>query len=235
MRICFFSDIHGNGASFDAFLRCMDSEQPDQVIFGGDFCGYYYDSIRIMREIKQRQYQCLRGNHDQMLLDCIDGKLELSKLVERYGSSYKHLLEEIGQPEIEFLRNLPQHMELEVDALKLGFYHGSPRDYLWDRIYPDANIDDKEPFNSFDYLFMGHTHHKMVKLVGDTWLLNPGSAGQQRDGRGTSYLIFDTCSRIFKIVSFAYDRTIVEHQIDTFDTENESMNYKLKEVLFRKR
>ena len=81
------------------------------------------------------------------------------------------------------MRRLPLYYEMEADGLKLGFFHGSPRDYQNDRIYPDTEITDKEElklFGKYDYVFSGHTHHKLIKQFGKTILINPGSAGQPR-------------------------------------------------------
>jgi len=240
MRICFFTDIHGNGAAFRAFRECMEVEQPDKIIFGGDFCGYYYDAIEIMRQVQELGYICIRGNHDQMFLDCKENPnvscqiSQLADLIRRYGNGYRRLFNQISENELEFLRSLPLKAELEADGLQIGFFHGSPRDLLSDRIYPDLVIEDVTAFSGYDYMFLGHTHHKLVKRIGGSWIINPGSAGQQRDGKGTSYIIFDTRKRLFKIVSFSYDRDIVARQIDLYEAGNPEMKHKLKEVLYRK-
>lgn len=240
MRICFFSDIHGNGAAFDAFLQQMEKENPDKIIFGGDICGYYYDSIAIIKKLQQSDIICIRGNHDQMFLECmketdkIQQQNMLRRLVERYGSGYQHLFKEVSEKELQFLQALPLKWELETDNQHLGFFHGSPRNPLLDRIYPDTVVEDTSAFEPYEYVFSGHTHHKLVKQIGHIVLINPGSAGQQRDGKGTSYVMFDTEKCLFRIQSFSYDREKVVVQIDKYEKDNPIMQEKLKEVLFRK-
>ena len=59
-------------------------------------------------------------------------------------------------------------------------------------------------------------------------------AFQQRDGKGTSYVIFDTQKRIFRIQSFAYDCKVVEQQIEEYEKNTPDMTKKLKEVLYRR-
>ena len=236
MKICFFSDIHGNGYAFDAFLKEMEKQKPDKIIFGGDFAGYYYDADRIISKMRELRFICVLGNHDKMLLELLDGERTAEPLIERYGSSYKKLAEEIQKENDKFLRELPLHYEMDADGLKLGFFHGSPRDYQNDRIYPDTEITDKEElklFGKYDYVFSGHTHHKLIKQFGKTTLINPGSAGQQRDGKGTSYVLFDTKLREWEICSFAYDIESLERDIDIFEGGNEAGKVKLKEVLRR--
>lgn len=238
MRICFFSDIHGNGYAFDAFLKEMEKKRPDQIIFGGDFAGYYYESDCIISKIRELGFPCIMGNHDRMFLELLEKKRTPEQLVPRYGNSYLKLKEEIRKENVEFLRKLPDFYEMEADGLKLGFFHGSPRNFLNDRIYPDTEITDPEElalFEKYDYVFCGHTHHKLVKRFGKTVLINPGSAGQQRDGKGTSYVLFDTKKQKWEFASFAYDRDSLAADIDLFDPEDEERNRRLKEVLYRQK
>ncbi len=237
MKICFFSDIHGNGYAFDAFLKEMERRKPDKIIFGGDYAGYYYDADRIISKMRELRFTCVLGNHDKMLLEVLDGERDLSPLTERYGSSYEMLVRKLLKENEQFLRRLPLFYEMEADGVKLGFFHGSPRDFLNDRIYPDTEITDNTEialFEKYDYVFSGHTHHKLVKQFGKTILINPGSAGQQRDGKGTSYVLFDTEKREWEICSFPYDIDSLEADIDSLETENEDRKKKLKEVLRRK-
>lgn len=240
MRICFFSDIHGNGSAFRAFVKRMELERPDKIIFGGDFFGYYYDALEILHEMQELRYTCIRGNHDQMMLECKEDPSilhqihDLNRLVCRYGSGYQQDFEQIKKEDLEFLHGLTDRVEMTVDGLRIGFFHGSPREPLLDRIYPDTVIEDTNAFEAYNYVFCGHTHHKLIKQVGHTWLINPGSAGQQRDGKGTSYVIFDTERRVFRIQSFAYDCITVEYQIDKYEKDTPDMAKKLKEVLYRR-
>lgn len=237
MRLCFFSDIHGNGYAFDAFLREMEVKKPDRVIFGGDFAGYYYDGDRIISKMRELDFWCILGNHDKMLLEVLEKKRTLEKLIPRYGNSYALLSEGLSRENEAFLRGLPEYLEWEENGLRLGFFHGSPREFLNDRIYPDTEITDKEElalFERYDYVFCGHTHHKLVKRFGKTLLINPGSAGQQRDGEGTSYVLFDTKTQEWEMVSFDFDRESLAEDIDRLDGEDAERCGRLKEVLYRK-
>ena len=237
MKICFFSDIHGNGYAFDAFLKEMEERKPDKIIFGGDYAGYYYDADRIISKMRELRFTCVLGNHDKMLLEVLDGERDINPLIERYGSSYEMLVRKLLKENEQFLRRLPLFYEMEADGVKLGFFHGSPRDFLNDRIYPDTEITDSTEialFEKYDYVFSGHTHHKLVKQFGKTIVINPGSAGQQRDGKGTSYVLFDTEKREWEICSFPYDIDSLEADIDSLETEKEERKKKLKEVLRRK-
>ncbi len=238
MRICFFTDIHGNGYAFDAFLDELSKKKNDIVIFGGDFAGYYYDADRIISRVRELRFTCVLGNHDSMFLELLDGKRELASLTGRYGSSYERLQKTIREENKQFLRSLPPFLELEEDGIRMGFFHGSPRNYLNDRIYPDTEIslpEEMELFEKYDVVFCGHTHHKLVKQIGKTLLINPGSAGQQRDGKGTSYVIFDTKTRNYEICTFDYDIEKLEADVERLESNDQVMRERLKEVLRRNR
>ena len=78
------------------------------------------------------------------------------------------------------------------------------------------------------------THHKLIKKTKNgTILVNPGSIGQQRDGKGCSYVIFDSKTRqiVFYEVNFEIKALVAEvkaHQ------EDSCLEKKLIEVLYRK-
>ena len=81
----------------------------------------------------------------------------------------------------QFLSDLPNTLEFENAYL----VHGSPRDNIWDYIFPDhPNSIFQEFFNEIrkDILIMGHTHVPFVKERKGKLAVNPGSVGQPRDG-----------------------------------------------------
>lgn len=195
MRIVFFSDVHGNQYAFRAFQKAMEAVQPDKVVFLGDVFGYYYGQEEILTELCASSYICLLGNHDQMFLELCMGKGDLEQLCVRYGSGYRKNLGVISSKNIDFLRSLPSSWELRINGIQIGAFHGTPDDSLEGRLYPDTKVGDPSLYKRYDYLFLGHTHHKMMRSIGGhTIVINPGSIGQQRDGKGCSYMVFDTVS-----------------------------------------
>lgn len=233
MKLCFFTDIHGNRAAFDAFCQDVERRETDLVVFGGDFIGYYYDADEIITAVREKGWHCLLGNHDKMFLDMLAGELSEEYVTGRYGSSYRHAKETISEENIAFLKTLSSSWELETDGKSIGFFHGAPEDALNARLYPDTEPSDLTLYEKYDYLFTGHTHHKMIRDIGGCHVINPGSAGQQRDGKGTSYVMFDTASGKEEICVFQYDMTELLEQIKERDGADEKMYHKLTEVLTR--
>lgn len=235
MKILFFSDAHGNQYTVEKLIDQINEKKPDTVIFGGDIFGYYYGQTEILSLLRKLECVCLLGNHDRYFLDLMEGKIDEDYLVGRYGSTYHHIVERISDQDKKFIYSLKSRYDIKTDGLHLVFVHGSLDDPLNGRVYPDTKIESIDSYAGIDYVFMGHTHHKLtLQLENGTMLLNPGSIGQQRDGKGCTYGIFDTRSRIWEIYEIAFTKDnlaaeILEHN------EAEQMKNRMIEVLYRKK
>jgi|LSQX01.2.fsa_nt_gb putative phosphoesterase len=230
MKIVFFSDIHGNKYVLEPLLQAIKEEGADQVIFCGDIFGYYYYQNEIIDMFRKEGYLTLLGNHDQYFLDIIDQRGNRRDLIQKYGNSYNDISSKISPENIEYLRGLKPFHVFEADNIRIGVFHGSPADHLNGRIYPDTTIEDAELYSEYDFVILGHTHHKMVRMIGTTTVINPGSIGQQRDGKGCSYLILDTHNSGFSFANVEYDVESLIKDIEKYDANNA----KLVEVLLRK-
>jgi putative phosphoesterase len=233
MKLLLFSDIHGNNHAFDAFVKGLSTQWENYVlIFLGDFIGYYYGANEIINFCRERNIICILGNHDKYFLDILDGKLSLEKCIERYGYSYEISLNTISKENISFLRRLENNKTLTSCNQKVYICHGSPHDNLEGRVYHDTDLSQFEAsVNDFDYIVMGNTHHKMIRNYGSTTFLNPGSLGQQRDGKGCSYMVLDLEKKIYSFHTVIYSIEALEKEIDLYDSGRRG----LKEVLRRKR
>ncbi len=230
MKICFFSDIHGNIFSFKEFLKDIKDRDIDLIVFGGDFFGYYYYVNEIIDEVRKRNIISILGNHDRYFLDLLENKIDENWLISKYGNTYKNIINRISKANLKYILNLPIKYEIKYNELKIGFFHGSPDEPLWGRIYPDTDIKTLNKIEEYNIVFLGHTHHKMIKKAGNTIIINPGSLGQQRDGKGTSYVLFDTETLDTKFIIVEYNVYELIEKINLYDRDND----RLKEVLLRK-
>lgn len=234
MKIVFFSDAHGNQYAVRNFFEQLAHENYDLVIFGGDVFGYYYGQLEILELLQKSGFICLLGNHDRYFLDLLENKIDEGYLVSRYGSTYRNITARVPNQYIDFLYSLKNCYKLTIDNLHIACVHGSVEDPLNGRIYPDTKITNIEDYAGLDYVFMGHTHHKLaVRLENGTVLINPGSIGQQRDGKGCTYVIFDTVSHNYEIKEVQYEREKLISEIKA-NNEDSIMEQRLIEVLFRK-
>jgi len=202
----FFTDIHGNLGAFNKFIAEIDRNKDPQIIFGGDVLGYYYNPNEILDELRKRKIKSVLGNHDQYFLDLLDGKISEETLINRYGTSYKNLTGIISKENITFLRSLPKSLDLTINDKRIYVVHGSPENELNGRIYPDSDLGKySDFFSNYDLVLLGHSHHKMQRKLNRTLILNPGSLGQQRDGKGCSYAIIDIENLNVDIKVVSYD------------------------------
>ena len=218
MRICIFSDVHGNSESLDKMLSC-ETENVDAFVFAGDIWGYFYDQPEIIdRLINIENLIAVKGNHDEYYLS--DDRS--NELLNKYGSSY---LTDISNEQMSFMQSLPDYLDITIKGKRVGIYHGGTMDFLEQRVYPDSTIAENSVFEQYDYLILGHTHYRMCRKINDALVINPGSLGQPRDGNGFSYCILDTeTGRIdFKNVIVDIDKLLL--QAEKKDGEKEVYEY----------
>jgi predicted phosphodiesterase len=189
MKIGILADIHGNGIAFERIYASLRKENCDLIFSLGDICGYYYDQnaiISILDDIPN--LTALLGNHDAMFLDALHDEEASQKYCARYGRSFDFLKESITARSLRFLKNLPKKYVDEENGF--AAYHGSPWDPMDEYIYPDSDWErfDQLPFS---LVFLGHTHYPMDIRREKIRIINPGSAGQPRDGGWPSYAIYD--------------------------------------------
>lgn len=110
-------DVHGH---YDTLVALLDSVSPtstDRIYFLGDLIDRGPKSAQVVDLVMRNQFGCLRGNHEEMLLDVV-GTGEVS--VELYQSwlySGGHATVEsydskIPQEHIDWIKNLPLYIDL---------------------------------------------------------------------------------------------------------------------------
>lgn len=132
------SDIHGCLRTFEALLEKVDYTKEDQLFLLGDFIDRGPDSAKLLdkvMQLEQHGYQvfCIRGNHEQMLLDNY-GVLSATDL-RRYTTYYhnhclfdgKHRLIEKYKAWIE---RLPYYFDLgDYYLVHAGFDFGNDKPF----------------------------------------------------------------------------------------------------------
>lgn len=189
MRCVVFSDIHGNVAALKSMLQQLKKEKADLYIFCGDVVGYFFHQKEVIKYLQCLPRLCaVMGNHDFYYLNSLASEEKRQFYNEKYGKSY---LNTLSDREVDFLKNLPEVVELHLENKKILVTHGSPERHLEGRVYPDTVVDELF-YHPYDFVILGHTHYQMYRRLDKTVLLNPGSLGQPRDGKGYSYCILDT-------------------------------------------
>jgi putative phosphoesterase len=232
MKLCFFSDIHGNSYALDEFINYCSKLDIDQYVFCGDIFGYYYEQEEIITKLRSiKNLYCIKGNHDQNFLNICLGIEEEKRVVKKYGNSYKDIKGRISTTNKEFIENMKESLTITLEGKRIGVFHGSLTDGLNGRVYPDTEIleEDRNRYKEYDYVILGHTHYRMVKYIGSTMIINPGSIGQPRDRNGFSFAILNIPNGEIIFHEIQWDRSKLVKDIE----KNDKGNKKLIDILFR--
>src|SRR5262245_2009947 len=99
-RILAVGDIHGCGAAFRALIEGLQVRPKDTVVMLGDAIDRGPDSrgvIDQLLELRERtNLVCILGNHEQMLLDALEGDIPVqewlihggAQTLDSYGKGY---------------------------------------------------------------------------------------------------------------------------------------------------
>ena len=200
-------DIHGNQFALQVVLEAAAAAKVDRLLVTGDLVGYYFAPLQVLELLSCWTYDVVRGNHEEMLSKARSDEAYLATVEARYGSGARVALEQLSSTQLDSLCSLPHPLELDIDGSRVLLSHGSPWN-LDQYIYPDA---DQEMLagclsQNYDLVVMGHTHYPMVKRIGNTAVINPGSVGQPRDRKpGACWALFDTKDHTIELRRENYD------------------------------
>jgi len=199
MRIVFISDVHANHIGLRTVLKNIG--QVDKIFCAGDITGYFPFPNEVIKLLKEYNVICVKGNHDKYLLD---GRAP-QDANQHVKDSVKFTKKIISDESLDFLKNLPEKIELTIDDKKVFICHGSPWNLLEERIYPDYPNFERFEQVPADLVVLGHTHYPFIKKVGDKTIINPGSCGQPRDYNKLSYALWNLHNNEFKIERIDWD------------------------------
>lgn len=199
MKIAIISDIHANIYGLKTVLA--DFPKIDKILCAGDITGYYPFVNEVIDELKKRRVLAVRGNHDQYLLD---GKAPKDKN-DDVKNSVQRMKKIISEENLDYVKSLPELLNLGINNKKVLIVHGSPWDQLEERIYPDYPNFSKFSEVDADVIILGHTHYPMIKKINNKIVVNPGSCGQPRDYNLLSYVLWNTENNTFENKRISWD------------------------------
>jgi putative phosphoesterase len=222
LKIAVLSDIHGNYAALLSVITELKKEKVEKLLILGDIVGYYYHPDKILYELDNWEYHLIKGNHEEILIELIDGEADPSFIKSKYGSGHEYAIKKLNSNQINKLLTAPIQINIEIDGLKISMNHGSPLNpNLY--IYPDSNkeILDSSAIPLFDIVLIGHSHYQFLYTSMNTVLLNPGSVGQSRSTGGfADWAIINTKNKVIQLRSTIYDTIELEREIQKIDPDN---------------
>lgn len=229
MRIAVISDIHGNIFAFRAVIKQIQKSCVDRIFFLGDFTGYYYHPKLVYQKLKKLKATIILGNHEELLFDCLDGKIKVEQLSLKYGSGHKLALKQFSKTEIEEIRKLSYHHYETILGVSIAFYHGSPFDKNY-YLYPNA---DREIYNKcdtgMDFTFVGHSHYPFITQMPNGLLVNVGSVGQSRKFGGiANWCLLNLENKTIEMQSTPYNINPLIDLVNKYDPDIRYLSVILK-------
>ena len=190
--IALISDIHGNYEALKKVLQKIDELDILEIYCLGDIVGYYSEVNECCDELRNRNVQCLMGNHDWYLAS--GTFCERSKSVNDCLEYQKKV---ITQENMEWI----QKFSTIIRIGELSMVHGGWKNPVDEYLFPEENY-----FQKIEGLYFtsGHTHVQMKFHDGNKVYCNPGSVGQPRDGDNrAAFATFD--GENFELYRVEYD------------------------------
>jgi diadenosine tetraphosphatase ApaH/serine/threonine PP2A family protein phosphatase len=234
MRILVVSDIHANLPALDACSAVFPTY--DVVWNLGDVVGYGANPNEVIARSRELGKVFVRGNHDK----ACSGISDLSDFNSIAALAAYWTQQTLTPAHLQWLRELPQGPIKPDPGLDLACVHGSPLD---EDEYVINVHDAAEPLvhTAASCTFFGHTHlqggfanhvsevvdlrpeyfspNKVEKSElqlqeGVTYMINPGSIGQPRDGDPrAAFLLYDTEAATIVFYRVPYDISAAQKKI----------------------
>jgi predicted phosphodiesterase len=228
VRYLILSDIHSNWEALEAVLSAAEGLY-EKIVCLGDLVGYGADPNRVVDWVRANVPVVIRGNHDKACSGLEN--LEWFNEVARQAALWT--LSRLTDENRQYLVSLARG-PLVTNGMTL--VHGSILDE------DEYVVSPREAAEVFPYLerpltFFGHTHiqggfvqsRERLQLIrpqpdkgpqyleiqaDETYLLNPGSVGQPRDGDWRSgFLIYDSEDRLIVFYRVEYDLATAQEKI----------------------
>jgi putative phosphoesterase len=205
MRVLILSDLHGNAAALEAVAR----EPHDAVLCLGDIVGYGPEPGACFAWIQAHATVTVRGNHDEALARGTPPRCRPA--FERFAAEMAPLgRAQLSGRECQRLGSYPAMASFQAGGLHLLLVHGTPSDPLYRYLGPDAGEWAREVDRlEADIVLVGHTHLQFDLTVGGKRVVNPGSAGQPKDGDPrAAYAVLDDGTLTLKRVAYDVEHTV---------------------------
>ena len=226
MRILVVADVHSNLAALRAVIADADSGGAiDRIWCLGDTVGYGPEPNECVEVLRLYPLRATAGNHDLAaagLLSTEDFNLYAAEAV---GWTSTQLNDEARA----WLSSLPNTL---IDG-DFTLVHGALTDPIWDYLITQRDAERHLNLQKTPYGLVGHSHLPLtflrlgralrgtplsdgdiITLNGITFVANPGSVGQPRDGDPrAAYAIVDTDASYISFHRVIYDIEATQKKI----------------------
>src|SRR3982074_2855564 len=150
MRIAIVSDIHGNRHAFEAVLDAVEASDCQEMGGLGDLVGYGTEPDARLELAGRHASICLAGNHDLG----VRGDLALGEFSRGAALAAQWTRATIRSDTRDYLKQL----EPQTLGGKVGLFHASPRDPIWEYVLSPLQAELCLDAQSHRVCFIGHSH-----------------------------------------------------------------------------
>lgn len=160
-------DVHGHYDGLMQLLMAIVPAADDEVYFLGDLIDRGPKSFQVVDFVRKSGYQCLLGNHEQLLIDSFpNGNIAPNALHAWLHSGGQATVSSYDEPEVllehlEWMRSLPTHIDLgDVWLVHAGVHPRLPlseqttQEFCWIR---EEFHSSPEPYFPDKLIITGHT------------------------------------------------------------------------------
>lgn len=197
MLIGLIADVHSNAVALEEVLSAL--EGVEKILHAGDVVGYNPYPDETIELFKKNKIISILGNHDRAL---ITGDVSG---FNPYAAFALRWTEKVILPDsLDYILGL-ENVESITEEVKITLVHGSPYDFD-EYVYPEYVSPGFLSAVNSDVLVLGHTHIQFKKEYAMGIIVNPGSAGQPRDGNPeAAFAVLDTESKKVELKRVSYD------------------------------
>lgn len=209
--IAILSDIHGNLEALESVINYCYNNFVNRWIILGDLVDYGADSGEVVRLLSSLDnVECIRGNHDDAVL-----RRDCSRFTTEHGKrNFEITLNEIENDvnALNLLSKMTESCKSKIDypEFEIVTIHGSEDNLLWGRspkVIPANRVVQFQVDGYRKIVLGGHSHISGYCKTGeDSLYINPGSAGQPRNGDPRSqFMICNDDFTEFKFCAIDYN------------------------------
>jgi putative phosphoesterase len=216
MRVGLIADIHGNVPALDAVLAELEAERVDEIVCLGDV-PVGPQPCETVERIRKLECPVVLGNWDSYFLNGfphLGG--ELGRRLVEIGAWWA---ERLSGKQLDYMRSFKATVELGDGDARLLAFHGSPRSFEEAILAttPEEELGQMLDGASAAVLAGGHTHFQLVRRLGESLIVNPGSVGLPFSRRAAVMRIAPWAE--YGIVTIEDNRLAVDLRRTTFDVE----------------
>ena len=221
MKIAVISDIHGNMEALNAILDDIKTNNCDKLFCLGDYAMAGPEPAKTITEVVRLQKEfdvtMIQGNTDWMIANYTNEVYNaIKEAAPVMAEALKNDFEIMPNEQREFLKKLPEKLQVEVEGVKILLVHGSPRKNN-ENILPDAPLEEVEKMVegvNADVVLCGHTHMPCgFQTSNKITVVNAGSVGRP---------FTDEPKSCYLLLNINNGKCLFEHKFVEYDNKKAS-------------